>query len=577
MTSSAPETRRHSWYHEGEVLLLIALVVATYFMRIDALSIRGEESRRATIAQEMLWTGDYVVPRQFGEPFLSRPPLHNWLIAFTATIRGQMDAVAVRLPTMTALLLMTLVVYAYGRNFLGRLGAFTAAAGFATMGEVLQLGRLAECDTLFTFLLGSGVLLWHWGYMRGWPTTLTWGLGYALVALAALTKGPQPPVYFGGTVVLYLAWRRDWRSLFSLGHLFGLAVFAAIVLAWAIPFERACGWEATRRIWGSDSSARFVEWTAPAVLRHMVQYPLECIGCTAPWSLALVAFLSRRFRASLGGATPYAVFLVIYGLVGFLPCWAPPGAATRYVYPLYPAVALLAGLAIDRAVCAEMSPRLRRAWGFGWGACAAGMAGIALAVTVASLSSGVAAAEPWKLPMPLVVGGALGSAIAVTLVWLGRQPVGDKRMRYAVGGLAGFLAVGYALVVVNATQARSVATAEMVARIREVVPADSRIVGIDGTHHLFAYHFGRPVELRSSPQIVFGDHSDVTYFCYESLGDERKPLPFPSEIIAVIPVDRNRQSVPVHVVVVGRRVTGQSALPTGLMPSRIACGESCRP
>lgn len=569
--------RRHSWYHEGEVLLLIALVVGTYFLRIDALSIRGEESRRATIAQEMLWTGDYVVPRQFGEPFLSRPPLHNWLIALSATLRGQMDAVAVRLPTMTALLLTTLLVYAYGRTFLGRLGAFAAAAGFVTMGEVLQLGRLAECDTVFTFLLASAVLLWHWGYTRGWPAALTWGLGYGFAALAALTKGPQPPVYFGGTVVLYLAWRRDWRTFFNLGHLFGLALFAAIVLAWAVPFQLACGWDATQRIWGSDSSARFVEWTTPAVLRHMVQYPLECLGCTAPWSLALVAFLSKRFRHSLGTTTPHAVFLAIYCLVGFLPCWAPPGAATRYVYPLYPAVALLAGLAIDRVALAELSPRLRRAWGFGWSAWAIVMAAIVVAVTTASVSSGFTFARPWTVSPAVAVAWAMASACAVVLVWLGRRPVGDKRMRYAVGGLACYLAVGYCVVVVHATQARSVDTAALVARVKEAIPAGSRLVGIDGTHHLFAYYYGEPVELRSSPQLVFGDSSDVTYFCYEALGDERKPMPFPSEVIAVIPVDRNRHATPVRVVVVGRRLTDRCAPPTGLMPSRTASAESARP
>src|SRR6478672_1221804 len=91
--------RRGRWWHESEVLLLIALVIGAYFVRGADLTIRGEESRWATVAREMIQTGDWVVPRQQGEPFLSRPPLGNWLIALTSLARGQCDAWAVRLPT----------------------------------------------------------------------------------------------------------------------------------------------------------------------------------------------------------------------------------------------------------------------------------------------------------------------------------------------------------------------------------------------------------------------------------------------------------------------------------------------
>ena len=99
---AAARVHRGRWWREGEVVLLAALVVGAYFLRGDALTLRGEESRWATVAREMIRTGDWVVPRQQGEPFLSRPPLGNWLIAACALARGQLDVWAVRLPTLTA-------------------------------------------------------------------------------------------------------------------------------------------------------------------------------------------------------------------------------------------------------------------------------------------------------------------------------------------------------------------------------------------------------------------------------------------------------------------------------------------
>ena len=117
---------------------------------------------------------------------------------------------------------------------------------------------------------------------------------------------------------------------------------------------------AEARVLGSDEVDRLGH---PLVerqpFRHLVVYPLEFLGCTAPWSLLSGAFLSKRFRRKIGAARGPAVFLALYCAVGFLPCWAPPGAMTRYVYPLFPAVALLAGLVADRASYVALSPRLR--------------------------------------------------------------------------------------------------------------------------------------------------------------------------------------------------------------------------
>jgi 4-amino-4-deoxy-L-arabinose transferase-like glycosyltransferase len=499
----------------------------------------------------MIQTGDWIIPRQQGEPFLSRPPLGNWLIATTAILRGRCDALAVRLPTLTAVLLTTLLVYAFGRTFLGRLGAFAAALAFATMGEVLQLGRLAECDTVFTLLLSAALLVWHWGDRRGWPAAAVWVAGYSLAALAALQKGPQAPVYFAGSVSLSLILRREVQRLFALSHLSGLLTFVLIVGAWQVPFARELGWEATRKIWLGDTAARFHETRPATVILHLVTYPLEVLGCTAPWSLFLGAYLSRRFRRSLGPAAPSAQFLAVCAVVGFLPCWASPSGMTRYYMPLYPCLALLVGLVIQRAAESELSARLRRAWAGGWRLVAAVMAGAAAVVLAARFIRHPDAALLAE-PLPLALAYAVVAVGAIGTVRLGLRAGGRRPLRAAAFGLAGFLAVSYAGVVMDAILRRSEDTASAVARLKGRLPAGVHLVSFCPVHHLFAYYYDGPIELRGWPEAR--RDRDVDWFCFTCAGDVRILVPFRWEEVAVIPVDRYRQPKPGNLVVVGRRL-----------------------
>jgi 4-amino-4-deoxy-L-arabinose transferase-like glycosyltransferase len=542
-------SRRRRWWREWEVVILTTLVVCAYVLRIGELSIRGEESRWATVAMEMMRTGDWVVPRQQGEPYCSRPPLGNWLIASASLLRGQCDAVAIRLPSVMAVLLLTLLVYAFGRTFMSRTGALAAGLAFASMGEVLQMGRLAESDIVFALLVNGAWITWLWGDRSDWPPMVTWTTSYALAALAGLQKGPQGPTCFCAAVVLDLLLRGEWRRLFTRAHALGLLTFAAIIFAWQRPYTLSAGWHATARIWLNDSTSRFEEFPPLTVVRHLLTYPPEVLGCTAPWSFLLFAYLSTQFRASLGPAKRVAQFLAIAAIVGFVPCWLAPTAMTRYVIPLYPGLALLVGLVVDRATAVEFEPYLRTSAVLGARALIAVLlaAPIGLAFVPLIPSPVVRAyAAPWPTLFAFAVGAA-GTAGAVA--WGVRS--GRLGTRVALTSLATFIAGTYSTIILDGMIRRSEETAPAVARVKATM-AGARLVSFDPVHHLFAYHFGEPIELRGEPDGT--RDRDVTWFCYTADGNERLTLPFPNEVVAVVPVVRNRQPVPKDVVVVGRRV-----------------------
>ncbi len=68
---------------------------------------------------------------------------------------AKMDVVAIRLPSVLAILLTTLITYLYARTFLTPTGALAAGAAYASLLQVLQIGRLGENEALYALLVSG--------------------------------------------------------------------------------------------------------------------------------------------------------------------------------------------------------------------------------------------------------------------------------------------------------------------------------------------------------------------------------------------------------------------------------------
>jgi 4-amino-4-deoxy-L-arabinose transferase-like glycosyltransferase len=552
---SQPDSElERAWWQEIEVAFLITLVVGIYFTRLTALPIRGEESRRGCIARTMLQSGDWIVPRVQGEPFLSRPPLGNWLIALAASLRGQCDLVALRLPSVLATLAATLLVYGYSRLCLSRLGALAAGAAFATMAQVMELGRLAETESVFTLLVSSSLLIWHWGYLRAWRATSTWVAGYALAALAALTKGPQAPVYFTGSIGLFLLINRNLRFCFSRGHLAGVLTFLLLVGAWQVPFWHMLGWQAVRQIWISDASLRFVDHSLPTIVKHLATYPIEIVLCTGPWSVLLIFFVSRGFRQAFAGRGSCGMFLATCLTIAFASCWFVPGAQSRYLMPLYPCLGPLIGLVIQSAVELAGSSGVRRLWQWILTIVAVTLGTSALLVLAASYLS-LASISFLQQPPWFAAGYAVAAVAAACLIQASRNS--QKHSRGQVGLLASAAMLGLVStgLVINYLARKSEDVAPLVSLVKErVARAElTPLVSFGPVEHRFIYLYDAPIELRAWPSRA-ADWDHINYFCFTGTSHQPVYIPVPWERIAEISCDRFRSPEPRCAVIVGRRL-----------------------
>lgn len=551
---SSPRWWLPAWL-EPQALVLLVLVLAGA-SRAGDLTLRGEETRRARVAIEMIETGDWIVPREQARLFPDRPPLGNWLIALSMLAFGDSGLLAIRLPTLLATLATALVVYAYSRLFLGRLGALAAGLAYGTCGQVLQLGMLAETESTMTLLVGSSLLGWHAGWLRGWPRWITWTLGCSLAGLAALAKGPQGPVYFALATMGYLALRRDWRMLFSWAHLLGWAVCAAIIAVWQVPYSREVAWPLVLQTWGHTSAARFDYSSLAPIVKHLVAYPFEIAGCLAPWSVWLLTFVDRNVRRSLGPAREPVVFLTLAIALAFPTCWLAPYARGRYFMPLYPCFAPLVGLAIERACRADALPSLKAFWRRFMTSGAVIVSVAALAVLAGHVLTPLANTPLRQSPAWTAIFAAAAFATAAVL-WRSRQPMGEPRGAWVVAVLAAFITVTWAGPLMNDTVRRSDDIADRVARLKGRLPQNARLVSLGRAHHAFVYYYDETIPWLDWPRPdtrTSDAEPGYEYFCFHSIRGRRKSLPFAWEEIDVVPCDRYRRELPVDAMVIGRRL-----------------------
>ncbi len=169
-----------------------------------------DEGWYAQVSREMLETGDWLVPRYLGEPWLGKPPLLYWCVAASFRVFGLHERagrlVSVLAMTMAVQLLATLASELYGRR-----AAFFASVSFITAAMPAVVGKLLITDALLLlWMMAACVALWHIA-TRG----VTWTRAAAFwvcMGLGLLTKGPAILLFVGVFVAAASIWWRRRRA-----------------------------------------------------------------------------------------------------------------------------------------------------------------------------------------------------------------------------------------------------------------------------------------------------------------------------------------------------------------------------
>lgn len=525
---------------------------------MDAVMLHGEETRRATVAMEMIRTGDWIVPDLQGDVFFmsNRPPLQAWLIASIGTLRGSVDPVAVRLPSALAMVGTTLLIYFYSRLFMAGVGAFAAAISFASMGQILQMGSVGESDALFVMCVSASLLLWHAGFVRQWRPVLTWGLAYLFVALATLTKGPQGPVYFAASVGVYLLLTRNWRFGLSWSHVAGIGVFFLIWGAWLVPFYLRTDFDAVRFIHFGDVVRYGTDHRLTSILRHGVTYPARLFACILPWSILLLAYCARDIRQSVTRARPAMQFCATAILITIPTVWFVVDAEPRFFMSLYPCIAVLVGVLVEYSLNRDVAaPGCRRHWRTF--ACVWSLVvPIIGAVILFNVLTG-SITENRSTTIALTVVLASMSVALGFVLWRTRNAGRRRAQIVGVSSLAVFTGLLYAGVDRSRDIADATNKVEEIAMVRTLIPRGTQLYSLDQVDHGFAYYYGDFIERTPRPETGDTLPSDVEYFVFPSMsGRSKGRLEFAWEPVAVVNAATIHNNERLRFIVVGRRCRG---------------------
>ena len=315
----------------GLGIFAIAALLYLAPLLLDAPLTDPDEGLHAAISQEMIERGDFVVPRFLGRAFLDKPPLFFWAQAASMRAFG-MTTAAARLPGLLFALLGIATTGWLASVLFDRRVAWIAATCYATMVLPFLLAQAPVHDiALVPFTNLALGFLWRAGIRDS-------VLAGVVLGVSMLAKGLEGLAIIGVGYVLYLLITRalTWR-LVARGVLV-VVVAALVALPWYLAMNaREPGY---LRYYFVD---RHLLGFATDTQRHSGQpwwfYLPVVVGGGLPWLL---------FVRVAGRKAPPCTLLWTW-LIGAIALLSlSQSKAITYVLPAMPAVAIMAGVSIER-------------------------------------------------------------------------------------------------------------------------------------------------------------------------------------------------------------------------------------
>lgn len=357
--------------------LVLAIAIVASVVGLFAGPLRApDEIREAEIAREMAISGDYVLPRLCGDPFLEHPPLQYALMALSFKVFGVGD-IAARVPSAIFGFLLILVIHALGRRAGGDRAGLLGALAWLSTRAYHQYGTRGMVDVPLTLFVALGYFSFvlaltriretpEGEHPRGvFPAVL---LIYAAAAMAQLTKGPVGLILIAGPVVAGLVLTRSFVLLRTSAHLLGIVVLFVPLAVWVLLLRSHGGPEAFETFFYQNFLYRIFP-VAEYVGGHQhgpLYYFAGLPGMALPWLLTLpavlVCFVFRRRPADAAGTIPF--FLALVFPMGVLLLSVPGTKRPLYLLPLVPPLCAATGVWLAlRAKTPGFSRLERVTWG----------------------------------------------------------------------------------------------------------------------------------------------------------------------------------------------------------------------
>ena len=448
-----------------------------------------DETRYVSVAWDMWQRGNLLVPFVNGEAYSHKPPLLFWLVHAGWALFGVDEWWARMVAPLCALAAVPLI--ARLDRLLWPEAAKTTVPVWVLYGTVLFVAFITL--TMFDLLLMVCAMVALVGLLRAVHGERRAGFAWfgVGIGLGVLAKGPVILLHVLPVAIVAPWWARETRVSLAKwygGVVAGVAIGAAIALAWAIPAAISGGEAYARAIfWGqtagrvSESFAHRAPWWYYVPLLPVMFFP---------W-LVWPPFW-RGARRLVGDRSTGTRFVLAWLVLTLVALSLVSGKQAKYVVPVLPAVALLVGRAITRA------DGVRRRYDVLLPAI--GFVGGAAALFVARALPARLGLPAWSGDLPAWPIAAL-VAIAVALFAVSRRDVVEQVRALAASMLAATFVLGAGLLpaLVPFNDVRPVA-----ARIAALQDQGIAVAFLGKYHaqYNFAGRLAKPVDIIDVPDLV---------------------------------------------------------------------------
>jgi 4-amino-4-deoxy-L-arabinose transferase-like glycosyltransferase len=350
-----------------EIVLVIVAVIVFFGCIVSPPGLMDDvDAVHGQMARNMVDSGDWVIPHLNGVPYIEKAPLPYWLIAICYLVLGVHDWVA-RIPTALAAVLLCFVTARYGAWAFGRRAGFYAGLALATCVGLFLFTRILIPDVMLTLtvtlcFMAFQRLMNEDGeelHSRRWAAVLGVSLG-----IGVLLKGLLAIVVPVGAVFVYLVLTRQlfsrdvWRRLRPITVFF---IFLLVAAPWHVlatlrmpPYFNFSMHSGPGEYHGffwfyfmNEHVLRFLNLRYPRDYNTVPRLAFWLLNLLwlFPWSAYLPATARLSYKpVDRAGRTR----LLALCWAGFLLLFFTLSTTQEYYsMPMYPALALLLGCAMD--------------------------------------------------------------------------------------------------------------------------------------------------------------------------------------------------------------------------------------
>ena len=335
-----------------KILWTTVIVAAIVFFwglgSMDLLSLN--EGRRALAIQEMVSSGNWLLPHLNGELYLTKPPLLYWLSSSLGFIWG-VNEWTLRLPSALAAIAVLIMVYRYALQQSGKWAAlFAVQLLIANLGFAM-LGRRAEIEMLLTALC-VGSLLSALQYMQSQSSKNWIILSYFLLALALMTKGPLVILLVTLPLLIAAIYSKNPHIKAVLLSGRGWLIFLVVGLTWYAIVSWQLGFDIWATIAKRDMLDKMQSESAKPILSYLAWIAVDFMLLIGLFLVGVKEFFKQQFQQSRQLVLLAATILplIIFSLFS--------NKHAKYLLPIYPLIAIL--LAIKLAAIFDAATEAKK-------------------------------------------------------------------------------------------------------------------------------------------------------------------------------------------------------------------------